>query len=261
MVALLCACSTAAFTGRQQVLLYSDTEISALADDSYASFMDTTKLSANTATTKLVQTVGQKMAVGLAAYLQGMGKTEYLNGLSWEFKLVADQAVNAFCLPNGKIILYDGIMKYANNPTYVAVVIGHEMGHAIARHGNERMSEQAMIEGVGNVARQVLAGTQMGKSQTKMEVFDKAFAIGSNVGLLLPFSRKQEYEADEIGLYIMALAGYDVYQTPTFWSNMTGANQSSSFDFLSTHPADAKRIAAISEKLDVAATFYRESKE
>jgi len=258
---VLNACGTAAFTGRKQLLVYSDESVAALSDESYAEFMKTAVISDDAMDTEMIRSVGNRMVTALTEYLNGIGRPDYLTGLDWEFKLVDDPAVNAFCLPNGKIVLFDGLLVFADNPNHLAIVIGHEMAHAVARHGNERMSQQALLESAGQIATQVFSQTKYGQNSQAVDLFAKAFAFGSNVGVVLPFSRKHEYEADRIGLYIMALAGYDIYQTPLFWEKMMGDKQSSSFDFLSTHPADTKRIAAISESLDEAAKYYRDPEE
>ncbi|HBG53518.1 MAG TPA: hypothetical protein DDW70_04835 [Rikenellaceae bacterium] len=255
---VLNSCGTAAFTGRQQLLVYSDQSVSALSDESYAEFLQTAVISGDKQHKEMTRSVGEKMVSALTSYLVGVGQEDYLSGLDWEFQLVKDPSVNAFCLPNGKIVLYEGLLQFANNPNHLAIVIGHEMGHAVARHGNERMSQQALLQTAGQIATQVFSQTKYGQNAQTVDLFAKAFAFGSNVGVVLPFSRKHEYEADRIGLYIMALAGYDIYQTPLFWEKMMGDEKSSSFDFLSTHPSDVKRIAAISESLDEAAKYYRD---
>ncbi|MDD2538626.1 MAG: M48 family metallopeptidase [Bacteroidales bacterium] len=255
---VLHACGTTAFTGRKQLLVYSDESVSALSDESYADFMKTAVVSDDVMHKNMVRSVGERMVIALTTYLQGIGRPDYLTGLDWDFQLIDDPAVNAFCLPNGKIVLFEGILNFADNPNHLAIVIGHEMGHAVARHGNERMSQQALLQSAGQIATQVFSQTKYGGTAQAVELFAQAFAFGSNVGVVLPFSRKHEYEADRIGLYIMALAGYDIYQTPLFWEKMMADQKSPSFDFLSTHPADVKRIAAISESLDEAATYYRD---
>ena len=255
---ILNACGTTAFTGRKQLLVFSDEAVSALSDQSYAEFLQSAVISKDALHKEMIRTVGNRMVTALTAYLEGIGQPDYLTGLNWEFQLVKDPAVNAFCLPNGKIVLFEGILNFADNPNHLAIVIGHEMGHAVARHGNERMSQQALLQSAGQIATQVFGQTKYGQNEQAVKLFAQAFAFGSNVGIVLPFSRKHEYEADRIGLYIMALAGYDIYQTPNFWEKMMAHNHSSSFDFLSTHPADIKRISAIAEILEEAAKYYRD---
>ena len=150
------------------------------------------------------------------------------------------------CLPSGKIVFYEGILKYADTPDYIAVVMGHEMAHAIAKHGNERMSQQTAMNILGNVASEVIG---VKKGNTAQALFNLGFGLGSQVGVLLPYSRKHEYEADKIGMYIMDIAGYDINAAPEFWEKMTEGKSSDASDFMSTHPSDRKRIEALKEAI------------
>lgn len=248
------ACGVVAFTGRNQMLLFSDSEIMALSDQSYSEFMSTAKVSSKTSDSRMLTEVGKRMTSALEAYLKSSGQTSALSGLNWEFKLVESNEVNAFCMPSGKIVFYEGILSYANTPDYIAVVMGHEMAHAIARHGNERMSQQMAMNLVGAVASEVLGAK---KGETAQALFNVGFNVGSQLGVLLPYSRKHEYEADRIGLYIMAIAGYDIEAAPQFWVKMSEGKNSSSNDFFSTHPCDSKRIAALNEALPEARKYQR----
>lgn len=244
-VALFAAsCGVVSFTGRKQVLLYTDSEIAALSDESYTEFMSTAKESSDSAATKTLREVGNKMTAALESYLEKNGQSSALSGLSWEFQLVESTEVNAFCLPNGKIVFYEGIMSYANTPDYIAVVMGHEIAHAIAKHGNERMSQESIVNLLGSAASEAIGAK---KGATAQNIFNIGFGVGSQVGVLLPYSRKHEYEADKIGVYIMKLAGYDINAAPEFWEKMMEGGSSSATDFLSTHPSDAKRVAALKE--------------
>ena len=240
------SCGVVSFTGRKQILLYSDSDIAALSNESYTEFMSSAKVSSDAAATKMLKNVGEKMAAALETYLKSHGQSSALSGLTWEFQLVESSEVNAFCLPNGKIVFYEGIMQYADTPDYIAVVMGHEMAHAIAKHGNERMSQESVVNMVGSIASEVVG---MKKGSTAQTLFDLGFGIGSQAGILLPYSRKHEYEADQIGMYIMDIAGYDINAAPAFWEKMMGDNTSSASDFFSTHPSDAKRIAALKEAI------------
>lgn len=243
---LLASCGVVSFTGRRQILLYSDSEIASLSDESYTEFMSTASVSTDAAATRTLREVGQTMVTALESYLKAHGETKALNGLTWEFQLVKSSEVNAFCLPNGKIVFYEGILKYADTPDYIAVVMGHEMAHAIARHGNERMSQKSAMSLLGNIASEVIGQK---KGSTAQSLFDIGFGIGAQAGVLLPYSRKHEYEADKIGMYIMDIAGYDVNAAPRFWERMQDGSTASTNDFLSTHPSDAKRIAALKEAI------------
>lgn len=240
------SCGVVSFTGRKQILLFSDSEISALSDQSYAEFMTTAAVSSDTSATLMLNEVGQKMVTALESYMKSHEMESALSGLTWEFQLVNSSEVNAFCMPSGKIVFYEGIMKYADTPDYIAVVMGHEMAHAIAKHGNERMSQQSVMDALGSVASEVIGAK---KGETAQNLFNIGFGLGSQVGVLLPYSRKHEYEADKIGMYIMQLAGYDINAAPAFWEKMTEGNTSGQNDFFSTHPSDSKRIAALKDAI------------
>ncbi|MGM9736020.1 MAG: M48 family metallopeptidase [Candidatus Cryptobacteroides sp.] len=251
---LAASCGTVAFTGRKQVLLFSDSEIASLSEQSYTEFMSTAQVSSDAAGTAMLNEVGQRMTSALETYLTSTGQTSALAGLNWDFQLVQSDEVNAFCMPSGRIVFYEGIMKYADIPDYIAVVMGHEMAHAIARHGNERMSQQAAMNLVGSVAGQVVGAK---KGDTAQMLFNVGFNVGSQLGVLLPYSRQHEYEADRIGLYIMAIAGYDLEAAPQFWVRMSEGGNSSQNDFFSTHPCDSKRIEALQEAIPEARKYIR----
>lgn len=251
-VMMTVSCGVVSFTGRKQILLYSDSDIAALSDESYTEFMNTAELSTDAAATRMLKSVGDKMAKALESYLKSHGESSALSGLTWEFQLVQSSEVNAFCLPNGKIVFYEGILKFADTPDYIAVVMGHEMAHAIAKHGNERMSQESVVNMVGSIASEVVG---MKKGSTAQTLFNLGFGIGSQAGILLPYSRKHEYEADQIGMYIMDIAGYDINAAPAFWEKMMDGKESRSSDFLSTHPSDSKRVAALKEAIKTKPDF------
>ena len=240
------SCGVVSFTGRKQILLFSDSEITALSEESYNEFMKTATVSTNAAATKTLRSVGEKMVTALESYMKTNGQSSALSGLKWEFQLVNSSEVNAFCMPSGKIVFYEGILKYADTPDYIAVVMGHEMAHAIAKHGNERMSQQSVLNMLGSVASEAIGAKKGAAAQS---LFNIGFGIGSQAGILLPYSRQHEYEADKIGVYIMDLAGYDVNAAPAFWEKMLDGKRPSTNDFFSTHPSDAKRIAALKETI------------
>ncbi len=243
---LAVSCGVISFTGRRQILLFSDSEITALSEQSYADFMKTAKVSSDAKASQMLKGVGAKMVVALESYMRSHGTGSELSGLAWEFQLVESSEVNAFCLPSGKIVFYEGILKYANTPDYIAVVMGHEMAHAIAKHGNERMSQEAAMNLLGAVAGEVVGAK---KGAAAQNLFNLGFGLGSQLGVILPYSRKHEYEADKIGMYIMDIAGYDINAAPAFWEKMLNGKSGSQSDFLSTHPSDAKRIAALKEAI------------
>ena len=239
---VLIACSSVAFTGRNRVLLYSDSEITSLSNESYKEMMATSQVSDNKAQAAMIQEVGERITTALTKYLASKGELSLLEGINWSFRLVSDDQVNAFCMPGGQVVFYEGIM-----PHLVAVVMGHEIAHALARHGNERMSQQALSSVVGAVTGQVV---EQKTSQNGRILFEAAFAVGSEYCYLLPYSRKHESEADEIGLYIMAIAGYDITQAPVLWKRMSQNNSQYVPEFMSTHPSDATRIKNLEKHMD-----------
>lgn len=251
-VLMTASCGVVSFTGRRQILMFSDGEIASLSDESYKEFMNTARLSSDLEATRMLKGVGQKMVSALESYMKKNGQEEALSDLTWEFQLVDSAAVNAFCLPNGKIVFFEGILKYTDTPDYIAVVMGHEMAHAIAKHGNERMSQESAMSLLGSLASEVIG---VSKGESAQRLFEAGFGLGAQVGVLLPYSRKHEYEADKIGMYIMDIAGYDVNAAPAFWEKMLEGGTGSANDFLSTHPSDAKRIAALKEAIKTKPNF------
>ena len=246
---VIVACSTVAFTGRNRVLLYSDSEIASLSAESYNELMSTSKLSDNKAQAAMIQEVGVRLTDALGKYLASQGQSNILDDINWSFKLVKDDQVNAFCMPGGQVVFYEGIMPLLDTPDLVAVVMGHEIAHAIARHGNERMSQQALTSIVGSVTGQMV---EQKTSENGRVLFEAAFAVGSEYGYLLPYSRKHESESDEIGLYIMAIAGYDITQAPLLWTRMSEQESQYVPEFMSTHPSNANRIKNLEKHMDKA---------
>jgi len=246
------SCGVVSFTGRRQLLLFSDSEITSLSNQSYSEFMSSAKVSSDAAAVKMLKETGTRMVSALESYMNSHNMSSSLSGLSWEFQLVESEQVNAFCLPSGKIVFYEGILKYADTPDYIAVVMGHEMAHAIARHGNERMSQQSALNLIGIAASEVIGAR---KGSTAQSLFDIGFGLGTQAGIILPYSRKHEYEADKIGMYIMDLAGYDINAAPAFWEKMNQGKSSDTNDFLSTHPSDSKRIKALKEAIETKPSF------
>ena len=249
LAAILVACSSVAFTGRNRMLLYSDSEITSLSNESYNELMSTSKVSDNKAQTAMIEEVGQHLTTALTKYLASKGEQSLLDDITWSFKLVKDDQVNAFCMPGGQVVFYEGIMPLCDTPDLVAVVMGHEIAHALARHGNERMSQQALASLVGGVTGEVV---EQKTSQTGRALFEAAFAVGTEYGYLLPYSRKHESEADEIGLYIMAIAGYDIEQAPVLWQRMSENESQYVPEFMSTHPSNATRIKNLQKNMDKA---------
>ena len=226
------------------VILLSVSDICVAKDSSLSA---EESLSSNATATRTIKAVGKKMVSALEAYIKEHGMDDAMSGLKWEFMLLDSDEVNAFCSPDGKIAFLEGILKYANTPDYIAVVMGHEMAHALAKHGRNRQTVATLVGLIGIVASEVVGAKKGDLAQT---LFNLGFNVGSQLGVLLPYSRKQEYEADKIGLYIMQIAGYDINAAPVFWERMMAGNESTQLDFLSTHPSDEKRIAALKEVIE-----------
>jgi len=242
MLALLAAaCQTVPLTGRQQIMLISPGEELSLGEAAYKKTLTEAKLSPDQAATDMVRRVGLRIAAAA-------NRPDY----QWEFTLIEDKTPNAFALPGGKVAVYTGILPLTKDETGLAVVMGHEVAHALARHGAERMSTGLLTEIAGKTAGIVFGG---GNPQTEKQV-EQAFGIGSEVGIMLPFSRHQESEADEIGLFMMAKAGYDPRQAVEFWKRMEQAKNGKPPEFLSTHPSDETRIKRIEGWMPEAMRMY-----
>lgn len=250
---LLYGCGSVAITGRRQVLLFDAGQIASLSNDAYTEVMSTATLSKNATQTRMVQDVGVRMAQAITNYMNQNGMGQKLAAYSWGYTLLQSDEVNAFCLPNGKVVVYEGLLKFASTPDRLAVVIGHEMAHVIANHGNERMSQETIMNMVGAAGEAVLSS----KSEATRSIFGVAFGLGSSFGVLMPYSRTHEYEADRLGLIFMAMAGYDINQAPLFWDLMSQSGGAKPPEFLSTHPSDANRQARLRAALPEAAQYAR----
>ncbi|GHS98677.1 peptidase M48 [Bacteroidia bacterium] len=247
----LYACGSVPITGRKQLNLVSDDEVLSLSLQEYDSYIKTAKKSTDKTATALVVKVGQKIADAVAQYFTVTGQEDLIAGYKWEFNLIDDPQVNAFCMPGGKIVVYTGILPYTQNETGLAVVLGHEVGHAIAKHANERMSQQMALD-YGGAA----VGALLGKGSAAVQTIGSTvYGLGAQVGVMLPFNRKQELEADHLGLVLMAIAGYDPNAAIPFWERMSQQG-GSNIELLSTHPSDANRIAEIKKEIPEAMEYY-----
>ena len=242
--ATLSSCGSVALTGRKQLLLVSDQEVYEAGLTQYNEYIASSQLSSDAKSTAMVKNVGQKLAAATEQYLRNNGLESELSNFAWEFNLVKDDQVNAFCMPGGKIVVYEGLLTVAQNESELAVVIGHEIAHAVAKHSNERMSQQMMAQYGAAILSQALSQ----KSAAVQSAATSVFGLGAQVGLMLPYSRKHEYEADYMGIVFMELAGYDSESSIGFWTKMSAGGGSSS-DFLSTHPSDTKRIAELQRRI------------
>lgn len=241
---IMSSCGSVALTGRKQLLLVSDQEVYQAGLTQYNEYIASSQLSSDTKSTAIVKSVGQKLAAATEQYLKANGLESELKNFAWEFNLVKDKQVNAFCMPGGKIVVYEGLLTVAQTEAELAVVIGHEIAHAVAKHSNERMSQQIMAQYGAAILSQALSQKSAAIQQTASTVF----GLGAQVGLMLPYSRKHEYEADYMGIVFMELAGYDSTSSIDFWTKMS-ADSSGGSDFLSTHPSDTKRIAELQRRI------------
>jgi predicted Zn-dependent protease len=203
----------------------------------------------------MVQRVGSDIASAITDYYNSQGKGDLLKGYEWEFNLVDNKDINAWAMPGGKVVVYTGILPITQSEEGLAVVLGHEIAHAIAQHGNERMSHQ-LVQQLGGMALQVALAN---KPQQTQDIFLTSYGIGSTVGAMLPFSRKEELEADKFGLFFSAMAGYDPQAAIPFWQRMAGSGGAKPPEFLSTHPADDTRIKKLQDIMPEAMKYYNAS--
>ena len=241
---ILVSCGAVPLTGRKQILLVSDQEVYQAGLTQYKEYIASSELSKDTKTTAMVKSVGKKLADATEKYLRANGFESEIANLQWEFNLVKNNEVNAFCMPGGKIVVYEGLFAVAQNEAELAVVLGHEIAHAVAKHSNERMSQQILAQYGAAILQQALSQ----KSAAVQTVAVNVFGLGAQVGMMLPYSRKHEYEADYMGIVFMEIAGYDSQSAGDFWAKMSAGGGNTS-DFFSTHPSDSKRIAQITARM------------
>jgi predicted Zn-dependent protease len=242
----LSACHRVPYTGRSQLLLVPASEEASLGTSAYRQALSQTKISDDAQAAAMVRRVGERIA-------KAADRPDY----QWEFTLLDDpKTVNAWCLPGGKVAVYSGLLPIAKDDDGLAVVLGHEISHALARHGSERMS-QGLVAQLGGAALSVALAN---RPETTQQLAMQAYGIGAQTGVLLPYSRKQETEADRIGLILMAKAGYEPAKAIEFWQRMsqaTGGGPTGIERYLATHPSDAQRIEQIKKELPEAQRYYR----
>lgn len=255
LLLVLAGCSEVPITGRRQLNLVPDDLINSMSVQQYSQFLAESKLSTDTRQAAMVRNVGQRIVKAVNEYCQKHCDENPFAGYEWEFNLVEDKAVNAFAMPGGKVVVYSGILPVTQTEPGLATVVGHEIAHVFAKHGNERMSQQLLVQ-MGGTALSVALREE--PEQTR-NLFMTSYGLGAQIGLLLPYSRKHETEADRLGLIFMAMAGYDPREAVTFWQRMEAANEGAAAppEFLSTHPVYETRIRNIQELIPEAMEYYK----
>ena len=256
LAALLWGCAEVPITGRQSLHLVPESELLTLSLQQYNEVLQKSKLSTDNQKVAMVRRVGNRVAKAAESFLAESGHQDLIKDFQWQFNLIEDdKTANAWVMPGGKAAVYTGILPFTQDETGLAVVLGHEVGHALANHGNERMSQE-LLKNMGGMALSVALNSQ---PQMTQELAMAAFGAGASIGVILPYSRLQESEADHIGLILMARAGYDPREAIPFWQRMNKAPGSRPPELLSTHPAPETRIANIQALIPEAMAYYRGS--
>jgi predicted Zn-dependent protease len=251
---VLVGCSEVGITGRSQLNLVPDSIINSMSLKEYDTFIASSKLSTDTAKTEMVKRVGTRIVKAVGEYCKTKGIEDPLASYDWEFNLVVDPNVNAFAMPGGKVVVYTGLLPVAQSETGLAVVVGHEIAHVFAKHGAERMTQQLLVKGGGMALSEALKE----KPAETQNLFMTSYGLGTQIGILLPYSRTHESEADHLGLIFMAMAGYDPHEAVMFWERMAAQSSGSKPpELLSTHPADETRIKDIERLLPEAMEYYK----
>ncbi|MDR0395475.1 MAG: M48 family metallopeptidase [Tannerella sp.] len=243
---LLASCGSVPLTGRKQVLLVSDSEVLSASLTQYDNYIKKSQKSTDKSKTAMVERVGKKIAAATEEYLKQNGLSSEVANFKWEFNLIKSNDVNAFCMPGGKIVVYEGLLPLVSSDDELAVVLGHEVAHAVAKHSNERMSQEMLAQYGATVVDAALSN----KSAVVHTIGNTVFGLGAQLGVMLPYSRKHELEADYMGLVFMTMAGYNPDKAVLFWQKMSAATGNTNMpDFMSTHPNDNKRIMEIQRYL------------
>lgn len=248
----LASCARNAITGRSQLSLVSESDLQAMAETQYAEFLRTHPVINNGSDADMVKRVGNRIASAIQQYYRDKGVANELANYRWEFNLVQSNDVNAWCMPGGKVVVYTGILPVTQTESALAIVLGHEITHAVVGHGRERMSQELAAQGLG-----ALGGAALGSNTKAGNIFNTVYGVGAQYGVLLPYSRKQELEADRYGLIFAAIAGYDPRVAIDFWTRMASmSNGQKPPTFLSGHPSDAERIQQIRDQMPEALKYY-----
>jgi predicted Zn-dependent protease len=253
---LLAGCAMNLVTGRKQLSLVNESDLRLMAVAQYNTFLTENKVlnPNNNRDAASVDRVGARISNAITKYFENEGKPTVLEGYKWEFNTIDDKSVvNAWCMPGGKVVVYTGLLPITQNETALAVVMGHEIAHSVAKHGNERMS-QALVQQMGGMALEVALSQ---KPQETQNLFMMTYGIGSEVGAMLPWSRQQETEADQYGLIFIAMAGYDPSEALPFWQRMSETGGAKPPEFLSTHPSDETRLRKLQQFIPEAMKYYK----
>ncbi|MDO5509709.1 MAG: M48 family metallopeptidase [Weeksellaceae bacterium] len=251
--AIIMACSTNPITGKRPLILISNSQLFPMSFSQYSEVIANEKLSTNQAQTNQLRTVGNRIRGAVERYLAEQNQSDFLNGYEWEFNLIEKDALNAFCMPGGKVAFYTGILPVCKNDDGIAVVMGHEITHAVAEHSAQRVSQAMIAQGLqlaGNVA--------IGDARYR-NVFNQIYPLGASMGIMA-YGRQAELEADKVGLHLMAMAGYDPREAPKFWERMDAEaqrrGQQAPPEFLSTHPNPGRRIAQLQAEVPKVMPIY-----
>ncbi len=251
---LFVSCSTVPITGRSQLSLIPDSEMLAMSFQQYDLFLDESKISNDLEAVEMVQRVGRNIQHAVEKFMREKKLSDRLEGYNWEFNLIESEQVNAWAMPGGKVVVYSGILPVAQDDTGLAVILGHEIAHAIAEHGNERMSQE-LLRQAGAVSLMVAMNSK--PAQTKA-LWLGIYGAGTQLGIMLPYGRTQESEADHLGVIFMAMAGYDPHAAPEFWQRMSVVREGDPPpEFLSTHPSDETRMNNLNSWIPEAMKYYK----
>lgn len=254
-VFLFQTCSSVPLTGRSQLNMIPAGEMLTMSYQQYDQFLKENKLSTNQSAVNMVKQTGTNIKDAVERYMKQNNLSDRLEGYRWEFNLVEDEMINAWCMPGGKVVVYTGILPVTQNETGLAVVMGHEIAHAIAEHGNERMSQQ-LLQQAGAVGLMVAMKDEPVQTQA---MWMAVYGVGTQVGIMLPYSRTHESEADRLGLIFMAMAGYDPREAPKFWQRMASQGGGQPPEFLSTHPSHETRIENLNNWIPEAMQYYKKN--
>jgi predicted Zn-dependent protease len=247
-------CTKNALTGKSRLNLISGKQLEDMAVSEYRTFLSQSKVLSSTSNkdAEMVKRVGTRIANAISEYYKMNGKEDFTKGYQWEFNLVDDKQVNAWCMPGGKVVVYTGLLPVAQNEAALAIVLGHEITHAVAEHGASRMNEAVGLQGLGALGDALTSGNAKVNN-----IFNNIYGPAAQLGVMLPNSRNQEYEADKYGLFFAAMAGYNPKEAVAFWQRMSQAGGQKPPEFLATHPSDENRIARLQALMDEALKYYK----